>query len=179
MYAGQETLQPFEVAVAFDSDKLRLPFLPCLMPLLCDSSRTVSRVGYTNQPEPCSLDQSLVLSWRTVHVKANRAPRGDFFVGKHSADYQRVAEQHSSARLENAKHLAQHCLPSGKMAQDIVREDRVKGVVVKREILRGVTLLEMYLRGAASGRSELVRILNSGRIDVQTHQAAAHSLRKV
>ena len=85
MYAGRETLQPFEVAVAFDVDELRLPFLPFLMPLLCDSGRTLGCVGYTNQPEPGSLNQSFHLSRRAVHVKANRAPRGDFFVGKHSA----------------------------------------------------------------------------------------------
>src|SRR5215472_7931553 len=112
MHAGQETLQPVEIALAFDSDEFGLPFLPCLMPLLCDSGCILSCVGDTNQLEPGSLNQTFIFPWRTVHVKANRAPRGDFFVGNHSADYQRVAEQHSSARLENAKHLAQHCLPS-------------------------------------------------------------------
>jgi len=65
------------------------------------------------------------------------------------------------------------------VAQDIIREDRIKGVVVRREILRSVTLLELYLRSETSGRHELVRIVNSGWIDVQTHQATAYSLCKV
>lgn len=85
-------LQPFEVAVAFDSDKFRLSFLPCLVPLLRDPRRALRCVGCANQPEPCSLNPSFILSGRTVDVKPNGAPGGDFFVGKHSSDYQRVTE---------------------------------------------------------------------------------------
>src|SRR6516162_7960200 len=179
MYAGQETLQPFEVSFAFQCDKFFLPFLPCLMPLLCDSSRTLSCVGHTDQPEPRLLNQSFILSWRAVHVKANRAARGDFLVGKHSADHQRVTEQHSSTRLQNAQHLAQHFGPCRKMAENIVREDRIKDIVVKRQILRSVTLLEMYPCSKTPGRSKLVRVMNAGRINVQADEAAAHFLRKV
>jgi len=36
------------------------------------------------------------------------------------------------------------------VAQDIIREDRIKGIVGKREILRSVKLLEMYLRSEGS-----------------------------
>lgn len=92
MYAGQETLQSFEIAAAFDGDKFDLPFLPRLEPLFRDPRRILGCVAYTNQPEPRSLHQSFIFSWRAVHVKTNGAPGGDFFVGKHSTDYQRITE---------------------------------------------------------------------------------------
>src|SRR5215469_2218532 len=92
MHAGKKPLQPFEVVVAFHYDQFVLPFLPSLMPLFCDLGRTFRRVGNTDLPKPCSLNESLILSRRTVHVKANRTTCGDFLVRKHSANYQRVTK---------------------------------------------------------------------------------------
>jgi len=116
-----------------------------MMPLLRNPGGALSCVGYADLAKPCSLNESFILSRRTVHVKADRAARGDFFVGKHSADYQSVTEQHPPAWLQYAKHLNQHLGPPWKMAQNVIREHGIEGFVVEREILRNVTLLEARL----------------------------------
>src|SRR4029079_2208964 len=123
--------------------------------------------------------ESFIFSGRTVHVKADRAAGCDFFMGKHSADYQSVAEQHPSAGLQYAKHLAQHPGPSRNMAQHVVREYGIKGVVIEGEFVRNIALLETGLRGETSCQRKLVRVANSGRINVQPYEAAAHFFRKV
>jgi hypothetical protein len=143
LYTGQEPLQALEVDVAFRCDQFLFPFLPCMMPALRDPGRAIGCVGYADLAKPCSRNESFILSRRAVHVKADGAARGDFFVGKHSADYQSVTEQHPSARLQYAKDLTQDLGPPWKMAQNVIRKHGIKGLVVEREILRNVALLEM------------------------------------
>src|SRR3984885_14614679 len=113
-----------------------------MMPLFRPPRSTLGCVGYADPAKPCSLDESFILSRRTVHIKANRTARGDLFVGKQSANYQSVTEQHPSAGLQYAKHLAQHPGTSWKMAQNVIREHSVKAIVVKRHNFRSVTLLK-------------------------------------
>jgi hypothetical protein len=64
---------------------------------------------------------------------------------KHSADYQSITEQHPSARLQYAKHLAQHFEPARNMAQNVIREYGIKGVVIEGEAVRNIALLETRL----------------------------------
>src|ERR1700721_4545221 len=99
MNAGQEPLQPLEVDIAFRCDQLLFPFLPCIMPLFRHPRSTLGCVGYADPAKPCSPDEAFILSARTVHIKPNTAPRGAFFVGKQSANYQSVTEHHPSAGL--------------------------------------------------------------------------------
>src|SRR5271156_543434 len=134
MYTGQEPLQLLEVDIAFRCDKFLFPFLPCMMPPLRNPSSTLGCVGCADLAKPCSLNESFILSGRTVHVKADRATRGDFFVGKRSANYQSVTEQHPSAGLQYAKHLTQHLGTPWKMAQNVIREHSIEGIVVERQI---------------------------------------------
>ena len=65
------------------------------------------------------------------------------------------------------------------MAQNIIREHRIKGMVVEGEILRNVTFFETHLGSETSRQCEVVRVANSGCINVQPYEAAAHSFRKV
>jgi hypothetical protein len=141
MHAGQEPLQPLEVDVAFRCDEFLFPFLTRLMPPLRDLGRTLSCVSYADLAKPGALNGSFILSRRTVHVKADQAARGDFFVGEHSADYQSVTEQYPSTRLQYAIHLAQQLGPAWNMAQNVIRE----GFVIEREVVRYITLLETRL----------------------------------
>src|SRR5258707_14706481 len=141
MYTGQEPLQPLEVDIAFRCDQFLFPFLPRMMPLLGNPSSTLGCVGYADLAKSCSLNESFVLSGRTVHVKADRATRGDFFVGKQSANYQSVTEQHLSAGFQYAKHLTQHLGTPWKMTQNVIRKHSIKGIVVERQVFRSVTSL--------------------------------------
>ena len=68
MDAGKERLQSFKSAPSLQRDQFGPPPLPRLMPLLCDADRTFRCVGYTYLLKPCLLNQSLILSRRTVHV---------------------------------------------------------------------------------------------------------------
>src|SRR5882724_5707323 len=145
MHTGQEPLQPLEVDVAFRCDQFLFPFLTCLMPLLRDPGRAFSRVGYADLAKPCALNESFILSRRTVYIEADGAARGDFFVRKHSTDYQSVTEQHPSAWLQYAKHLTQHHGPTWNVAQNVIREYGIEGVVIEREVVRNITLLETRL----------------------------------
>src|SRR3984957_13476779 len=112
------------------------------MPLLRYPRGTFGCVGYADPVKSCLLDESFILSGRTVYIKANRAARGDLFVGKQSAYYQSITEQHPSAGLQYAKHLTQHLGTSRKMAQNVIRERSVKAIVVKGQIFRSVALLK-------------------------------------
>ena len=145
LHTGQEPLQPLEVDVAFHGDQFLFPSLTRLMPLLRDLGCALSCVGYADLAKPGALNESFIFSRRTVHVKSNRAACGDFFVGNHSADYQGVAEQHPSARLQYAKHLTQHLGPIWNMAQNVIREYGIKSVVIEGESVRNITLLETGL----------------------------------
>src|ERR1700692_1610842 len=166
MCTGQEPLQPLEVHNAFRCDQFLFPFLPCLMPLLGNPSSTLGRVGYADLPKSCSLHESFILSGRTVHVKADRTACGDFFLGKQSANYQSVTEQHLSARFQYAKHLTQHLGTPWKMTQSVIRKHSIKGIVVEGQIFRSVASLKPGLRSEASCQRKLVRIANSKFIDV-------------
>jgi hypothetical protein len=135
LYTGQEPLQALEVDLAFRCDQFLFPFLPCTVPPLRDPGCAVGCVGCADLAKPCSRHESFILSRRAVHVKADGAARGDFFVGKHPADYQSVTEQHPSARLQHPKDLTQDLGPPWKMAQNVIRKHSVKGLVVEREIL--------------------------------------------
>jgi hypothetical protein len=145
MHTGQEPLQPLEVNIAFRSDQFLSLFVPRMMPMLRDPSGVLGCIGYADLAKPCSLNESFVLSGRTVHVKADRATRGDFFVGKRSAHYQSVTEQHSSAGFQYPKHLTQHLGTPWNVAQNVIREHSIKGIVIKRQIFRSVTLLKKGL----------------------------------
>ena len=116
-------MQPLEVDGALHCDQFLFPSLTCLMPPLRDPFRALCCVGYSDLAKPGALNESFIFSRRTVHVKADRAARGDFFVGNHSADYQSGAEQHPSARLQYAKHLTQHLGPAWNMAQNVLGEN--------------------------------------------------------
>ena len=98
-------------------------------------------------PDPRLPDQSFVLPGRTVQVITDRTARGDFFVGDHSAGDKSVAKKHSSAWLQDAKHLAQHVEPSWNVTQNIICEHRVKGSIPERQRLRGVAMLEVCQSG--------------------------------
>src|SRR5579862_6691876 len=143
LHTRQEPLETLEVDVAFCCNQFLLPFLPCMMPALRDPGRAVGCVDSANLAKPCLLDESFVLSRGTVHVIADRAARGDFFMREHSADDQSITEQHPPARFQYAKHLPQHLGPSGKMAQNVIREHGIKGLVFETKILRNIALLEM------------------------------------
>src|SRR5271165_5629969 len=119
MYTMQKSLQSLEVGFAFQHNQFHFPFLPCIMPPLRNPRSALSCVGYAYVAKPCTLNESFILPRRTVHVKTDRAARGDFFVGKHSANYQSVTEQHPPARFQHAKHLNQHFGPPCKMAQNV------------------------------------------------------------
>ena len=179
MYTGKERLQSIKVGCPFDCDQVVFPFLPRPMPALCDVRRTFCGVGCLDLLKPGLLDQPLIFSGRTVHVIANRAPRGDFFMGNHSAHNQRIAEEHSSTRLQHPKHLAQQTWPGRNVTQDIISEDRVQHLIVKRKLFGSVALFETRPRGKTFGLRELVGIVNARRIHIQTCNPAANVLRQM
>jgi hypothetical protein len=141
----------------------------------------------TMASQECEGDSSTQVGHRdTLLLKGNESQTHcteDFsqriFVGKHSAYYQRITKQHSSTGLQNAKYLAEHAGPSCKMAQDIIREHRIKSLVLKGETLRSVAPFEMNPFTETSLGSKLVCVLNSRFINVQAHNPATHCLRYV
>src|ERR1700733_7429396 len=116
-----------------------------MMPLLRNRSSTLGCVGYADLAKSCSLHESFILSRRTVYVKADRATRGDFFMGKQSANHKSVTEQHPSAGLQYAKHLTQHLRTPWQMTENVIREHSIKGIAFERQIFRSVTLLKAGL----------------------------------
>src|SRR5271170_6677666 len=130
------------------------------MPLLRDPSRILRCVCGTDPAKPRSPHQPFVLSRRTIDVKADRAARGNFFVGNHSPDHKSVTEQHPPTRLQYAKHFSQHVESAWNMAQNVIREHGVKGRFVEGKTLGSVTLLEMCLGSKPRRLCKLLRIAN-------------------
>jgi hypothetical protein len=65
------------------------------------------------------------------------------------------------------------------VAQDVIREYRVKGLIAKKEILRSVTLLEVGSCCETERLREFIGIMNSGYIHIQAYNAATHILREM
>src|SRR5580704_15002119 len=131
------------------------------------------RVRGTDPEKSRFFQESFILPRRTVEVKTDRTACRDFLGGNHSANHQSVAEHHPAAWLQYAKHFGQHAESSGNMAQNVIREHGVKGRFVEGKILGSVTLLEMCLGSKPRRLCKLLRIANSGFIDVQPYDLAA------
>src|SRR5580704_5839026 len=171
--AGQKLLYSVEVGFSFRRNQLVFPFLSRIMSLLRDAGRVLRRVRGTDPEKSRFFQESFILPRRTVEVKTDRTACRDFLGGNHSANHQSVAEHHPAAWLQYAKHFGQHAESSGNMAQNVIREHGVKGRFVEGKILGSVTLLEMCLGSKPRRLCKLLRIANSGFIDVQPYDLAA------
>ena len=66
VYTGEEPLQPLKVSIAFGCDQLILSFLPCLIPLLRNPSRTLGCISCAYLSKHRPLHKPFVLRYNQV-----------------------------------------------------------------------------------------------------------------
>ncbi len=147
------------------------------MPPLRDSGRTLSCVGYT--------DGETLLAPSAAHSlpadctrKIRWSCASRFLRGRASPYYQRVAEQHPSARLQYAKHLAQHFRPSGRWHITSFEKTASKLLSLKGRFVEA-SHSSKRARALSPFATASCRIANPGCINVQSDKAAAHVRHKV
>src|SRR5208283_3352994 len=153
--------------------------LPRFSPTLRYQRCLFTAVGGARQPETCLLDDSLILPGWTEDVEADRAARGNFLLRNQSADHQSVTEQHPSSRFKHSTNFTQNAQSSGKMAQNVVRESRVKGRILKRQFLGCIADLKPHLRRHVSRLRKLAGRVDTRRVRVQPNDATTHGCRNL
>src|SRR5580704_17765963 len=134
MYGGQEALEAVEVGGAFGGDEIGFVPLASITPALRDADGAFGCVDRANDGEADLFDEAFIHSRYTIFVKADGAARGDFFSGNYSGDHESVGEKETAAGFEDSKNFGEHAESAGKMAQNIVRENRVESFFLEREI---------------------------------------------
>src|SRR5437763_16358888 len=121
-------------------------------------------------------EQPLVFSRRTEKVIADRAAGRNLLMREKAANYQGIAVQQTSARLQHSVDFRQGRRPSRNVAKHVVRKDRVNAANFKRQRARNIALLELCNGRQPSLTGELIGVPNPMRVAIQTSDSASNLL---